>query len=538
MPDRKGSTPAIPSSLQDYLDSLTEFKSNDRIESLYSDYSSSRHSNPAGFHSNNSTWQIILTDVLRLGLQSHHHNTTQRESQTEEEEAGGEDKETATTDRLVLHLNDQLFESLRRPSIGKPYGLACPLWALSSLSTPSTSAILAPLDSFLSTGGWGPAIGLTTTMVRSISWASRALTRGTMLDPDQRFDQLDLDQKLNIVKIDWVNLLLLRQAADRVIERYQQYFIGLSPSIECLYTYSQFTDQLTRDLFPSSKSNLKLSETDTTILLKHLERDRKILVSEKNVIKFVLPTSIESDRDGTKYSRVGPPQITDVDRGVLLVKQTIQQLNQQIQTISTQIDQRTQEAKKYIQKSQPEIAATQLKSRKALRSVLSQRIGILETLDGVYSKIEQASTDVEIMNAYETSTKTLKSLLSTPTLKLDRVEETMENMQEILADQREIDQAINDPIVHGQSGIDDQEIAAELASLISDNQHLPIPQQTVSQPSTTTTTIEDLQKQLDLLKVPGSPEPQTPSTQQKSGQSTDDDNRHGVQKKPENAQLA
>ncbi|KNF03394.1 hypothetical protein PSTG_03334 [Puccinia striiformis f. sp. tritici PST-78] len=465
MPDRKGSTPAIPSSLQDYLDSLTEFKSNDRIESLYSDYSSSRHSNPAGFHSNNSTWQIILTDVLRLGLQSHHHNTTQRESQTEEEEAGGEDKETATTDRLVLHLNDQLFESLRRPSIGKPYGLACPLWALSSLSTPSTSAILAPLDSFLSTGGWGPAIGLTTTMVRSISWASRALTRGTMLDPDQRFDQLDLDQKLNIVKIDWVNLLLLS-----VLDKQR---IG------------------------------SLNVTNNTLLAYHPRLN-----------------------------------ITDVDRGVLLVKQTIQQLNQQIQTISTQIDQRTQEAKKYIQKSQPEIAATQLKSRKALRSVLSQRIGILETLDGVYSKIEQASTDVEIMNAYETSTKTLKSLLSTPTLKLDRVEETMENMQEILADQREIDQAINDPIVHGQSGIDDQEIAAELASLISDNQHLPIPQQTVSQPSTTTTTIEDLQKQLDLLKVPGSPEPQPSSTQQKSGQSVDDDSHHEAQKKPENAQLA
>ncbi|POW10102.1 hypothetical protein PSTT_06307, partial [Puccinia striiformis] len=470
---RKGSTPAIPSSLQDYLDSLTEFKSNDRIESLYSDYSSSRHSNPAGFHSNNSTWQIILTDVLRLGLQSHHHNTTQRESQTEEEEAGGEDKETATTDRLVLHLNDQLFESLRRPSIGKPYGLACPLWALSSLSTPSTSAILAPLDSFLSTGGWGPAIGLTTTMVRSISWASRALTRGTMLDPDQRFDQLDLDQKLNIVKIDWVNLLLLSVRSS-------------------LKTFPKIFD----------KQRIgSLSVTNNTLLAYHPRLN-----------------------------------ITDVDRGVLLVKQTIQQLNQQIQTISTQIDQRTQEAKKYIQKSQPEIAATQLKSRKALRSVLSQRIGILETLDGVYSKIEQASTD--IMNAYETSTKTLKSLLSTPTLKLDRVEETMENMQEILADQREIDQAINDPIVHGQSGIDDQEIAAELASLISDNQHTPIPQQTVSQPSTTTTTIEDLQKQLDLLKVPGSPEPQTPSTQQKSGQSTDDDNRHGVQKKPENAQLA
>jgi len=179
-----------PSSLEEYLGSLPEFKSHDRVESLYSDYSSTRHSNPAGFHSNNATWQKILTDVLRYGLQPQ--------------------RQDDQRDRLVLHLDDQLLEALRRPSIGKPYGLACPLWALSSLSTPSaSSASLAPLHSFLSTGGWGPATGITSSMVRSISWASRALTKGTMLDPDHRFDQLELDQKLNIVKIDWVNLLLL-----------------------------------------------------------------------------------------------------------------------------------------------------------------------------------------------------------------------------------------------------------------------------------------------------------------------------------------
>ncbi|OAV96391.1 hypothetical protein PTTG_04034 [Puccinia triticina 1-1 BBBD Race 1] len=515
----------LPSTLDEYLDSLDQFKSNDRIESLYSDYSSTRQSNPAGFHSNNATWQIILTDLLRLGLQS-------------KQKTGEQGEDEQETDRLVLHLNDQLLEALRRPSIGKPYGLACPLWALSSLSTPSSSALIAPLDSFLSTAGWGPATGIATTMVRSISWASRALTRGTILDPDQRFDQLELDQKLNIVKIDWVNLLLLRQAADRVIERYQQHFVGLSPSIDCLYTPSQFKDQLTRDLFPSSKSNLKLSATDMTILLKHLERDRRILVSEKNVIKFVLPASIETDREGTKYSRIGPTPINEVDRGVLSVKQTIHQLNRQIQNISAQIEQRTLEAKKYVQKSQPEIAATQLKSKKALQTVLSQRIGILETLNGVYLKIEQASTDAEIMNAYETSTKTLKSLLAEPALKLDRVSQTMDNLQEVLADQKEIDEAINQG--YDSSAIDDQEIAAELAGLLdtqAPRQQQKQQQQQQSQPSIVPqppTTVDELQAKLSALSVPETPD-HTPSQQPHQTSESDD---HEGQKLTENAQLA
>ncbi|KAA1077451.1 hypothetical protein PGT21_008333 [Puccinia graminis f. sp. tritici] len=523
----------IPSSLSEYLNSLNQFKSNDRIESLYSDYSSTRQSNPAGFHSNNATWQIILTDLLRLGLQTNSKEIQKGRGATSVEEQT--EKEQTPPDRLVLHLNDQLLESLRRPSIGKPYGLACPLWALSSLSTASSSAVLAPLNSFLSTGGWGPATGITTTMVRSISWASRAITRGTILDPDQRFDQLELDQKLNLVKIDWVNLLLLRQTADRVIERYQQHFVGLSPSIDCLYTQSQFIDQLTKDLFPSTQPNLKLSTTDLGILLKHLERDRKILISEKNVIKFVVPTSIESDRDGTKYSRVGPAPINEVDRGVLSVKQTIQQLNQQIQTISAQIEQRTQEAKKYIQKSQPEIAASHLKSKKALKTVLSRRIGVLESLNEVYLKIEQASTDAEIMNAYETSTKTLKSLLSVPALNVDRVAQTIENMEEVLADQKEIDEAINE-VYDPSRAIDDQEIAAELASLVD---IAPTPQKSQPQPvhpdpapTTTSTSVDELQAKLHALRVPESPQPTT------SEQSTLHAEDHGEAKKiAENAPL-
>ncbi|PLW23509.1 hypothetical protein PCASD_12043 [Puccinia coronata f. sp. avenae] len=488
---------SVPDSLEEYLSSLNEFKSHDRTESLYSDYSSARQSNPAGFHSNNATWQMILTDVLKYGLQP---GAAQSQSQSQSQ-----------TDRLVLHLNDQLIESLRRPGVGKPYGLACPLWSLSSLSKPSSSAVLAPLNSFISSGGWGPSHGIAFSMVRSLSWASRALTRGTILDPDQRFDQLELDQKLSLVKIDWVNLLLLRHAADRIIERYQQDFLGLSPSMECLFTHAQFEDQLAREIFPSAQSGLKLSSTDLGVLLKHLERDRRILTAEKNLIKFVVPAAIETAADGTKFSSVGPPAISEVDRGVLSVKQTLQQLTQQTQTLSAQIDQRTQDAKQCIKNSQPEFAATHLKARKALKLVLTQRLGVLETLNGVYMKIEQASTDVEIMKAYESSAATLKSLLAAPTLAAGRVAQTMDQLADVLADQHEIDAAINQPLPHDAAAeIDEQEIAAELARLVdaqdepAQSKRDPLP----SSATTTTTSIDHLQEQLARLKVPDHP-PQT-----------------------------
>lgn len=292
-----------------------------------------------------------------------------------------------------------------------------------------------------------------------------------------------------------------QEAADRVVERYQESFVGLSPSLDCLYTYSQFEDGLTSDIFPSTRPNLKLSKPDLRVLIKHLERDRRVLVSEGDVIKFILPGSIKTDQDGRKYSTVGPSPINHLDRGILSVKQTIQQLNQQIQLIGNQIDQRTQEAKKFVQLSQPAMASTHLKSRKNLRQVLSQRIGVLEKLNEVYMKIEQASTDIEIMNAYEKSANTLKGLLANKNLKMDKVERTIENLQDVLADQNEIDQVINESVTQNVQ-IDDQEIAAELASLIEAQ-----PPRSINA-SETDTTVDDLRARLHQLKVPESPEGQ------------------------------
>ncbi|KAA1106481.1 hypothetical protein PGT21_035409 [Puccinia graminis f. sp. tritici] len=78
-----------------------------------------------------------------------------------------------------------------------------------------------------------------------------------------------------------------RQTAYRHIKKYQQHFVGLTPSISGLYTQSQFIDRLTKDLFPSTQPNLKLLTTDLGILLKHLECDRNILISEKNVMTTI-----------------------------------------------------------------------------------------------------------------------------------------------------------------------------------------------------------------------------------------------------------
>ncbi|CAH7683095.1 Snf7-domain-containing protein [Phakopsora pachyrhizi] len=466
--------------LDTYLSSLVEFQSEDRIESLYSDFSSARQSNPTGFEANISTWKKLLNDILRLGLQNRMAMTSNPEERDEQ----------LTPDRLILHLNDQLLDRLRRPRIGKPYGLFCPIWYLSSLSPSSKNPVLSPLSRFINSQGWSDSTGLTSTMFNSLSWVSRTFIGGSYFDPDQRFEQLDLEQKWKLVKIDWVNLSLLYEAADTIVERYLNKFVGLTPLLNCLFTLTQFKTELTQDVFPTfGGGSSYMSNGDINLLIKHLERDRRVLVCEDQIIKFVLPRTIETHPSGRMISKTSPSPINDTDRGVLSVKQTISQLKQQIQTIERQIEKRTEEAQKHLQKSQKELAASQLRSRKLLRDVLHRRFGTLETLQTVYFKIEQASTDSEIMAAYQTSTKTLQNLLSSPNLSLENIEASMDKLHEVLADQKDIDDAIDmSNALNGNVSIDENELATELRSLVEE------PDSTVL--------VDDLESRMKGLTVP------------------------------------
>ena len=78
------------------------------------------------------------------------------------------------------------------------------------------------------------------------------------------------------------------------------------------------------------------------------------------------------------------------------------------------------------------------------------------------------------MKAYETSTMTLKSLLAHPSLKRDKINETMEAMAEAAADHAEIDEAIKlgGAGVAAAAGmtIDDDELQEELQQMIDEKE--------------------------------------------------------------------
>lgn len=165
-----------------------------------------------------------------------------------------------------------------------------------------------------------------------------------------------------------------------------------------------------------------------------------------------------------------PGIITDEDRGIVNVKDTYARLETQIEELEKRIQERQSKIETLIREKKREQALSYLRSRKMLEELLEKRTKSLETLHGVLIKIEQAASDVEIVKAYELSTASLKTLLSDARLQPDRIEQSMEDMQETLANADEVRRAVevgNEGIrmAAGEEEMDEEEMEAELKRL-------------------------------------------------------------------------
>jgi len=129
-------------------------------------------------------------------------------------------------------------------------------------------------------------------------------------------------------------------------------------------------------------------------------------------------------------------------------------------------------AKEQLRKSQKALAMATLRKKKSLEEVLDKRLATSDQLHKVLGSIDQAQNDVEIMGAYEVATRTLKGVLAQPSLNLEHVDRTTEELAEAMASQEEVDQAIRvgGRVAVGADGavLDDDELEKELEALVLD----------------------------------------------------------------------
>lgn len=89
--------------------------SNSRLQSLYSDISRQKHSNPTSYHAHVDWWQRTLQELVSRGWQS-----PNKDKETHAQDVGPESQ----SNKLVFTARRAIVDRLRYDGVGKPLGLA------------------------------------------------------------------------------------------------------------------------------------------------------------------------------------------------------------------------------------------------------------------------------------------------------------------------------------------------------------------------------------------------------------------------------
>ncbi|KAI0726646.1 Snf7-domain-containing protein [Fomitopsis betulina] len=422
----------IPSSQLSSLPTYVSM-SQSRLKTLYSDFSLQKHSNPTSYASIIVWWRRTLESVVSKGWLTQSDTTP------------------SNIDRLVLHApGTTLADEFRYEGVGKPLGLPTAIAELRSSKAyfllpdflNSTKSIYDP--------GWLPYRLASYVVGKPLWWTLKQLS---IVSADETIlGDVSYEEKWKRVMGDYVIVSVLERAADSVLAR--QRSKGMLSLADALYNMESFREEFAAHAL----DNVVLSKLDIRVLVRYLERDRKAVVTQGGVIKFLEPNSTE------------PPEITAVDTGVLELKTAVEKLEAQVDSIHTKIRQRAEQIKTALQQKRKEIALSHLRAQKQLEALLKQRLGSLDTLHSALLRVEQSAGDVEIMKSYESSTTTLRAILAHPSLQREKIDETMEAMASANEDAKEIDDAIRlgTDIAQGDAAVDDAELEDEWKALVQE----------------------------------------------------------------------
>ncbi|KAH7929705.1 Snf7-domain-containing protein [Leucogyrophana mollusca] len=408
--------------------------SKSRLQSLYSDVSRQKHSNPTSYNAHVDWWHRTFEALVSRGWQAE--DTGKLKGKDNDE------KFENRSNKLVLSARRPLVEKLRFEGVGKPLGLGTTIAELRK------SKHLVSLSQFLSAThsiydpGWLPYRVASYVVGKPLWWALEQLD---IVRSEDAYSEAEMWKK---VEGDYVVLTLVEAAADALTAKRG---VGMGPA-DNLYTFEGFRTEFAAQLLP----DVVLSELDTRVLLRYLERDRGVLVVDKDVIKF---TSTTEDRE-----------VTVVDRGILELKTAVRNLREQVDNVQRKIDETSAEVSNALRLQRKPIALTRLRYKKHLEDLLSKRLGSLAQLESTMMSVEAAAGNIEIMKSYEMSTSTLRAILSHPSLQRDKIDETMDALAASTADAREIDDVIRlgGDMAAADAGVDESELEDELRALVEE----------------------------------------------------------------------
>lgn len=162
-----------------------------------------------------------------------------------------------------------------------------------------------------------------------------------------------------------------------------------------------------------------------------------------------------------------PPQITQQDATIASIKTLVSMTSKQVSALEAKIEALTTSAKASLASKNRISALSAMRSKKMVEHNLQQRLNTLTQLEEVYSKIEQATGQVELVQVMEASTGVLRGLHA-QIGGAERVEDVIDDLREEMMKVDEVGSIMNEaaPV------IDETDIDNELEALEKSDQEM------------------------------------------------------------------
>ena len=159
--------------------------------------------------------------------------------------------------------------------------------------------------------------------------------------------------------------------------------------------------------------------------------------------------------------------ILSEDHAIVSLKKLIADLNTRVASLTVRVKALSDSAQKAVEAKNRVSALAALKSKKLTESKLARSSDTLLQLEDVYSKIEQAADQIEVVRVMEASTRILRSLHA-EIGGVERVDDVAEGLRDEIFKVNEIGDAIQEA---GQESyaVDESAIDHELEAMVQQN---------------------------------------------------------------------
>jgi len=328
------------------------YASQHRLASLYADFRQQLEINPDGYHANIAAWTKALTDAARAGVIP---------------------TQGTTHDLLNIRTADELARALQHPQYGKPTCLP----AVFHEAVQKTELI--PLKDFLNSRtsiyktSWIP------TPWSALQWSLRTVgVLGKAAPPEK------------LAVKNYVVLGNVEVAGDEILKRMKEH----TSTADRVLSRRNFLERFSHALNPAAP----LTNNDLNIILVYLARDKQAISYDAQTIKF----------KPEHETQLIP--ITEEDAAIAGLRDTLANINAQLPSLMQKIASADAAAREAVAAKQMVRAKAALRSKKLAETALAQRSDVALQLEGVYTQLQQAADQVEIVEAMRAGAAALKGL--------------------------------------------------------------------------------------------------------------------------------